>query len=975
MAQPDDDAGESGISTAPDSAPGPGALEDSGVRGADTLGCRPNPESNPACPQICPERCNGKDDDCDGRSDESPADQGCAGPSAQSVCSDGKCYIAKCLDGARDCDLNPANGCEIARDEPSHCGACDVACTVRNGDATCAEGTCGVAQCHAGFAECDGDLDACETAINTLTDCGGCRVACNEVPNAAPSCETGSCGVGQCAAGYGDCDGAGQNGCETSLSTLTDCGACNASCDKASCAGGVCTKVDCGLTPGFADCDRDDLTCEIDLRADAANCGRCGFRCAFNPGVTPHGSLACTAQGCKPSCAAGYGDCDGDYRTGCEQPLNTVAHCGRCGNGCNFANAVGSCVSGSCQLAGCNQNNADCDGDNLSCEVAINMPDNCGGCGMACNLPHATARCPNRTCAIASCDANWEDCDATAANGCERDVRALSDAGSGPCLPDVGCTKVSNADSDYYFCPSRRTWADARSRCKLQRNADLAYIGDANEANFIKARITEAAWIGLSDSAVEGLWVSAQSAVPVWQGMSLDGQYLNWASGEPNGSGDCGQLYTSGAFDDLDCNMTLAFVCEAIPDTCPNDANKIEPGQCGCGAPDADADGDGFAACKDACPDDAGKRASGACGCGVPEVDRDGDGAADCVESCDDDPLKQNPGVCGCGMADTDSDGDGTANCKDGCPNDSATTTACFLYTPNNFDPRALNFANAPNTTLNCGTTTLDTTPATPTLSNWCGTAPALVVQNQNGGPSVVVVALTGLTIASGSTLRLVGSRPVVLAVVGDVAIQGSIDANASAATAGAGGNWSCAASAGADGTGNSSTGAGGGGGGGFSTTGGQGGPGGSGSQGASGTARGDANIVPLIGGCNGGRGGGCPSAYLAAGGGAVQISASGNVTVSGTVSANGAGGSSGCGSEGGGSGGGSGGAVLIEGHTLNIGAGTLTANGAGGGSADGNGGNGSGTAGTSGSNGGNGGANGGGGGGGGYGRIRTVTH
>jgi hypothetical protein len=461
----------------------------------------------------------------------------------------------------------------------------------------------------------------------------------------------------------------------------------------------------------------------------------------------------------------------------------------------------------------------------------------------------------------------------------------------------------------------------------------------------------------------------------VWQGVTLDGQYMNWASGEPNGSGNCGQLYTSGAFDDLDCNATLPFVCEVIPDACPNDASKIDPGQCGCGAPDADADGDGFAACKDGCPNDANKRAPGACGCGAQDVDSDADGSADCVENCDNDPLKQNPGACGCGTPDTDSDGDGSADCNDACPNDSSTTAACFLYAPANFDPGALDFANAPSTTLNCGTTTLDTTPTTPTLSNWCGTAPALVVQNQNGGPSVVVVPLRGLIVTSGNTLRLVGSRPVVLAVVGDVAIQGSIDANASGATPGAGGNWSCGSSAGADGTGNSSTGAGGGGGGGFASVGGQGGSGGSGNQGAGGTARGNANIVPLMGGCNGGRGGGCSSQTLAAGGGALQISASGNVTVSWTVSANGAGGSSGCGSEGGGAGGGSGGALLVEGHTLNIGAGMLTANGGGGGSANGNGGNGSSNAGTSGNNGGNGGVNGGGGGGGGYGRIRTITH
>ncbi len=38
-------------------------------------------------------------------------------------------------------------------------------------------------------------------------------------------------------------------------------------------------------------------------------------------------------------------------------------------------------------------------------------------------------------------------------------------------------------------------------------------------------------------------------------------------------------------------------------DKCPKDANKTEPGVCGCGILDTDSDGDGVADCKDKCPD------------------------------------------------------------------------------------------------------------------------------------------------------------------------------------------------------------------------------------------------------------------------------------------------------------------------------------------------------------------------------------
>jgi len=50
---------------------------------------------------------------------------------------------------------------------------------------------------------------------------------------------------GGCPAGYADCDGNPANGCETSLSTTTNCGACGHACaavDKANaaCLGGRC---------------------------------------------------------------------------------------------------------------------------------------------------------------------------------------------------------------------------------------------------------------------------------------------------------------------------------------------------------------------------------------------------------------------------------------------------------------------------------------------------------------------------------------------------------------------------------------------------------------------------------------------------------------------------------------------------------------------------------------------------------------
>src|SRR5262249_4498583 len=138
-------------------------------------------------------------------------------------------------------------------------------------------------------------------------------------------------------------------------------------------------------------------------------------------------------------------------------------------------------------------------------------------------------------------------------------------------------------------------------------------------------------------------------------------------------------------------------------------------------------------------------------GCEQASVDSDKDGTPDCQESCPNDPNKLAPGSCGCGKPDSDADKDGTPDCTDACPNDPTQQTACLGSAPSNFDPKPINWSKQPNATLNCGTTMIDTTDPDgsgaqiATVTNWCGTAPTLYVQNQSGGPQAVIVALRGL--------------------------------------------------------------------------------------------------------------------------------------------------------------------------------------------------------------------------------------
>ncbi|MBI5537665.1 MAG: hypothetical protein HY898_33385 [Deltaproteobacteria bacterium] len=259
----------------------------------------------------------------------------------------------------------------------------------------------------------------------------------------------------------------------------------------------------------------------------------------------------------------------------------------------------------------------------------------------------------------------------------------------------------------------------------------------------------------------------------------------------------------------------------------------------------------------------------------------------------------------------------------------------CFAYTPSNVDPSSYwNWENATAATLSCDET-LDTS-ALPAVGSGtatlCGVTLPYETRSQPNGPNIAIFWVKGLTVTSGSTIRLQGDKPVAFMVDGAVEIAGTLDAGSTSSSAGAGASASgCAAPEGTPSHG--------GGGGGFQFA------------GSGGAARdiGEASscpatqfagpalscsLVPLRAGCAGGKGADgqskddatkfiAPGGAGGYGGGAVQISASGAVVITGAITAGGAGGGPGslaaaentaqlapsCGG-----GGGSGGAILLEG-------------------------------------------------------------
>ena len=102
-------------------------------------------------------------------------------------------------------------------------------------------------------------------------------------------------------------------------------------------------------------------------------------------------------------------------------------------------------------------------------------------------------------------------------------------------------------------------------------------------------------------------------------------QATYYLDADSDGTGDASSTTSS-------CSSTApsGYVASS-GDSCPNDATKLAPGACGCGAAETDSDGDATPNCIDSCPTDSSKTAPGACGCGSPDTDANSDGTADCT--------------------------------------------------------------------------------------------------------------------------------------------------------------------------------------------------------------------------------------------------------------------------------------------------------------------------------------------------------
>jgi hypothetical protein len=337
------------------------------------------------------------------------------------LCSGGHCTKMDCDEGSADCDEKPETGCEVNLTDVANCTMCGAVCSSVHGTPGCDADGCSIA-CDEGFGDCDARVSTgCETPLaEDAANCGACGATCKN-ENGATTCHEGKC-VPLCATGYLDCDGKPENGCETEVATsLTDCGACGATCALEhageKCDAGVCKVTTCDS--GFDNCDGDAKNgCEADLTSPAT-CGSCTSKCSDNGG-----KASCSAGKCGIVCDTGRDDCKNGLTDGCETDLNvSVLNCGGCGKVCPAGGGTPACNDGKCGVSSCTAPLEDCNGDAQvpggdGCEKNLSLdPANCGGCGNACYYPNASGKCVNKACLLDKCQTGYADC--TAAAGCE----------------------------------------------------------------------------------------------------------------------------------------------------------------------------------------------------------------------------------------------------------------------------------------------------------------------------------------------------------------------------------------------------------------------------------------------------------------------------------------------------------------------------------------------------------------------------
>ena len=206
-----------------------------------------------------------------------------------------------------------AGTCVSTTDPVYGCGAASCApCSLARGVAGCSGGTCVLAACDPGYADCNQDpADGCEVDLSLPTTCGSCNASCGPAaPDCSPINGTFECITGCEAPTPNLCSGT----CVDITSSATNCGGCGAPCPAVSNGTPSCSASTCSFscTPPYQKCGTGCFA--------VTDPTACGPSCTVCP-VPAHAYATCPMSSCSFSCKVGFGDCDKDPSNGCEATL------------------------------------------------------------------------------------------------------------------------------------------------------------------------------------------------------------------------------------------------------------------------------------------------------------------------------------------------------------------------------------------------------------------------------------------------------------------------------------------------------------------------------------------------------------------------------------------------------------------------------------------------------------------------------
>lgn len=276
----------------------------------------------------------------------------------------------------------------------------------------------------------DGTIDEGFDLQNDLANCGACGAVC-AFDRGTPSCAGGVCTLVECERGWSDCDGDLANGCETDVTTLDRCGTCEQFENERGDPCGLCGE-------GTFACGGTQLVCDAEPNPETRlnACGGCD-------------TLDAAPEDPCGTCNSGVLVCEGTDGLRCEGDQGEAAR-NACG-GCTLLEGAPGDACGPCGLDTVVCGGPDtlvCNGSTDAnacggCSVLAAQPgDPCGGCGLdayVCDGLDGVA-CSGDSAANA-CGGCFElvDPPGTSCGPCGRDMTVCADADTTTCTLSANC--------------------------------------------------------------------------------------------------------------------------------------------------------------------------------------------------------------------------------------------------------------------------------------------------------------------------------------------------------------------------------------------------------------------------------------------------------------------------------------------------------------------------------------------------------